>query len=174
MDISLYQNWDYAPHIQEEEVAHRLIPRAEKSLLVDFLERRAEGALLMSGKRGVGKTSAIFDAIHEVITSLKSKKTYVLPVLVNAPNFEIWKGKLTSGDNSEAKRDDESKELIREGKTQRNTSKPTDLIEFKRVVLQNLVRRLYQLTSNLIIIENDGDSIKLLPILEESVLPLHI
>jgi hypothetical protein len=48
LDILLYENWNYAPYIQEGEIDVRRVERSEKSLLRDFLERRAEGAVLAS------------------------------------------------------------------------------------------------------------------------------
>jgi tetratricopeptide (TPR) repeat protein/phosphatidylserine/phosphatidylglycerophosphate/cardiolipin synthase-like enzyme len=96
------------------------------------LLRREEGALLLSGKRGVGKSSFVFSTLHEAIDKLYEEKGIIaLPVLVNAPNFEI-------------RRVNEKGEKIKE----------IDLLEFKRIILQNLVRRLYQ-TTRFIKMEND-------------------
>jgi hypothetical protein len=64
----------------------------KKSLFVDFLCRRIEGALLVSGKRGVDKTSLVFSAVHKASKQLAQDNIAALPVLVNAPNFEIRKG----------------------------------------------------------------------------------
>lgn len=76
----------------------------------------------------MGKSSLVFSAIHEAVNKLSSKgKVNILPVLVNAPNFEI-------------RRVNEKGEKLNE----------VDLLEFKR----NLVRRLYQLT-RYIPVEND-------------------
>ena len=66
----------------------------------------------------------VFSVIHEAVDTLASQdKINALPVLVNAPNFEI-------------SRVNDKGEKISE----------VDLLEFKRIVLQNLVRRLYELT----------------------------
>src|SRR5262249_35110635 len=95
--IYIKEQWDYAPHIRKEDVkTYWHIPRDEKTLLVDFLHRRSEGALLISGKRCVGKSSFVFSAIHEAVDKLNAEdKITALPVLVNAPNFEIRKVKAT-------------------------------------------------------------------------------
>lgn len=88
--IYIKREWDYAPHIRKEVEKYYHIPRDERTLLVDFLHRREEGALLISGKRGVGKSSFVFSAIHEAIDKLNAEKGIIaLPVLVNAPSFEI-------------------------------------------------------------------------------------
>ena len=46
-----------------------------------------EGALL-TGQRGVGKTSAVFSAVKEAKELNRKDGINVLPVLINAPNFE--------------------------------------------------------------------------------------
>jgi hypothetical protein len=75
--------------------------------------------LLISGKRGVGKTSTLFSAVGEAIKILeKDKEKVVLPILINAPNFEMGKSK-------------ENVEL-------------NSLLTLKHMILQTLVRRLYQ------------------------------
>jgi hypothetical protein len=59
--IIIKKNWDYAPHIDDIGAEHcHIIRKREQEILVDFFYRKREGALLVSGKRGVGKTSAIF------------------------------------------------------------------------------------------------------------------
>ena len=77
-----------------------VIRRRESDYLMDFFRRRREGALLVSGKRGVGKSSAIISAViqtKEVLSHgsdkvVKQADTMeLLPVLVNGPNFENLK-----------------------------------------------------------------------------------
>lgn len=63
--IILRKEWDYSPHIEKEEItSYHITRKRENQLLVDFLIRKEEGALLICGKRGIGKTSAVFSAIH--------------------------------------------------------------------------------------------------------------
>jgi tetratricopeptide (TPR) repeat protein/DNA polymerase III delta prime subunit len=179
--LNIRKNWDYSPHIEKEEKKESEtdchIPRSEIGLLRDFLYRRTEGALLISGKRGVGKTSTIYRAVNDAFDSSNDEKEGVgktstildampttktihnasnisnddkitkepLPVLVNAPNFEIRKGKTLEPNESDKDELDELLELIRnENKEKEDKTEQIDLLEFKRVILQNLVRRLYQ------------------------------
>jgi len=132
--IVLRRDWDYSPHI-DENFGYHVIRKNEQAYLVDFLYRRNEGALLLSGKRGVGKTSAIFSAIHEAHKKLKDDKIndVVLPILVNAPNFESFKEDIKNNDENKQKEQKENE-----------AQKPTKLAEFKRTVLQHLIRRLYE------------------------------
>ena len=55
--ISIKKEWDSSPHIYEDKRIkyHHIIRKEERDLLLDFLYRRNEGVLLLSGKRGVGK-----------------------------------------------------------------------------------------------------------------------
>lgn len=120
LHIPLRREWDYSRHFDDDKdnsYCH-VIRKKEQEMLVDFLQRKNEGALLLSGKRGVGKTSAIFSAIQEAKRLLK-KNDGILNILVNAPNFEI-------------------------NKSYHEKTDQIDLLEFKRLVLQTLVRRLYQ------------------------------
>lgn len=120
LHIPLKREWDYSRHFDDDkDNSHcHVIRKKEQEMLVDFLQRKNEGALLLSGKRGVGKTSAIFSAIQEAKRLLK-KNDGILNILVNAPNFEI-------------------------NKSYHEKTDQIDLLEFKRLVLQTLVRRLYQ------------------------------
>ena len=160
--VILKKEWDYLPHIvnsnlwkdqnsnltaglQEnndnnkanQDLHCHVIRKIERDYLMDFFRRRREGALLVCGRRGVGKTSAIAAAIlaSRMILGQSSKKKdqsdaqadldgmALLPILINAPNFEIHKSQ--TGEKQEPKNAD-------------------PFLEFKRLVLQNLVRGLYQ------------------------------
>lgn len=141
--------------------------------------RKKEGALLLSGKIGVGKTSAVISALKyikenqlvdpnfpyhlprpvgsrkstrsELTTgpysyyhmpfyeieqsffreSVEQYRTIIVPVFVNAPSFDIRRKKSETGQPEEI-----------------------DLLEFKRVVLQSLVRRLFEASKTWGIIED--------------------
>lgn len=131
------EEWDSAPHIdyidrdiEQENERTKITSRTchvirvkEKELLMDFFRRRSEGALLVSGERGVGKTSAITSAIitaHRILKQQKDDNKELVPVLINAPNFEIRK-------------------INRSYK-----SEYINFLDFKRLIMQNLVRGLYQ------------------------------
>jgi len=116
--IPIKEDWDAQPHINEKR-GHHVRRENEHKLLIDFILRRSEGSLLVSGKRGVGKSSTIFSAIQECKKKPKGEK--ILPILVLAPNFEISSKEMTSIDGFE---------------------------KFKKLILQTLIRRLYKPTSN--------------------------
>ncbi len=114
--IPIKRDWDAQPHIQEKKGYH--VPRTkERELLIDFITRRSEGSLLVSGKRGVGKSSIIFSAIQESMEKTKNDET-IIPVLVIAPSFEIHDGS--------------------------QTIQPTEFPNFKKLIFQTLIRRLYK------------------------------
>ena len=63
--ITLKLHWDRQPTLNAEKGYH-VTRDDEHQILVDFLERRDEGAMLLCGHCGVGKTSSVIAAIHEV------------------------------------------------------------------------------------------------------------
>jgi hypothetical protein len=155
--VRLERDWDYAPRIRgagEISRGHHAIRKKEESLLMDFFFRRTEGALLISGKRGVGKSSAVFSAINKVM----AKQQKILPIVVNAPGFDIPQKKLeelrneeilektteNNPGNQKAIAPIVSNKTTDENKSENQKTDQIDLLEFKRVVLQNLVRRLYK------------------------------
>ena len=134
-------------------------------------EFKDEGALLICGKRGVGKTSVIFSAIHEAkrleeekilqekerlkneyrsddASKLEEKAVKILPILVNAPGFELSKDHKENdkpNDSNEGKSNNKQPEFVDE------------FVDFRRAVLQNVVRRLYQVTRS---IDKNGKVLK--------------
>jgi hypothetical protein len=136
--LPIDQQWDLSPHIFEN-LDNFHVNRDDSDFISDFIYRRKEGALLISGNRGVGKTSIIISTINRLRNQLKteneSEKIELLPVLINAANFEIWESNSMnvnySGHNNAAsgmKREE------------------SDLLKLKRALMENLVRRLFQLT----------------------------
>ncbi|MER5176514.1 MAG: hypothetical protein ABJB73_12185 [Candidatus Nitrosocosmicus sp.] len=138
--ISIKKEWDSSPHIFiDDNISHCHIRRKDEHvLLLDFLSRRKEGVLLLSGKRGVGKSSAVFSAIHDTGIKCKNEGTMLLPILINAPTFEIYKSNQKDMENEKTN----TKTVINNNNNK--TSLKEDLSEFKQIILQNLVRRLYQ------------------------------
>ncbi len=116
-EILLKKDWDYQPHIGDEQ-GHHIIRKREQKLLLDFLARRKEGALLMSGRRGVGKSSVIFSTINKINKENLAGSLRLIPVLVNAPSFDI------AGADEKIP--------------------PEKYASFKKIVLQSLIRRLYK------------------------------
>jgi len=116
-EIPLKKDWDYQPHIGEDQ-GHHIVRKSEQKLLLDFLARRKEGALLVSGRRGVGKSSVIFSAINKINKENLAGSVRLVSVLVNAPSFDIAAadGNIT----------------------------PEKYNSFKKIVLQSLIRRLYK------------------------------
>lgn len=81
IEITLKKNWDRQIKLTNEENNNYHVTRDdEHRVLVNFLKHRDEGAMLICGHRGVGKTSSIIAAIHD---AQKGKKT-LIPVLAKA------------------------------------------------------------------------------------------
>lgn len=126
--IPIKTHWDSSPHLFDDSDKDFHIKRFDRSTILDFIERRTEGALLIAGKRGVGKTSILTSAINEASRYLESIQVTLLPVFVNAANFEIF-GPVTNNRNGSI------------------DSLNLDDLTLKRTIIENLVRRLYQITS---------------------------
>lgn len=109
MKIVLKHDWDVPispPDIIEGQDASRLYERQELghyggrtdelNKIVNELLRRPKGSILISGYRGVGKTSFIYKALSE----LKIKNNDIIIVMLNAAQLEIEpnKGDLKSVD----------------------------------------------------------------------------
>ncbi len=154
-EVIIRQQWDYLPHIEDLCISTRkrdknkgtaigvedrykqnchVTRKLEREYLIDFFRRRKEGSLLVSGKRGVGKTSVVTSAIlaTQKLIEESAEEWQVIPVLVNAPNFEIRKVRESNGGRSET----------------------VNFLEFKRLVIQNLVRALYQAALRNEIVDN--------------------
>ena len=84
--IKLSKDWDYQPKLHNK-LGHHVIRQNEQKILQEFMIRRKEGALLILGQRGIGKTSAIITAINE---SLKLDKS-IIPIILKAPTITITK-----------------------------------------------------------------------------------
>jgi tetratricopeptide (TPR) repeat protein len=150
--VFIKKEWDSSPHIEENKRIkyHHAIREEERDLLIDFLYRRNEGVLLLSGNRGVGKSSIVFTTIHETIKKCKAERIKLLPILINAPTFEIYESKQKDNDKEQKNRgSSENKDY--------KTAKEEDQSVFKRIILQNIVRRLYQtlLKEGIILSERD-------------------
>jgi tetratricopeptide (TPR) repeat protein/Cdc6-like AAA superfamily ATPase len=88
--VNLRNEWDYRPHLYNQPehsiTRHLHVAREESESLLDFITRKNEGSLLLSGHRGRGKTSLVLSTINRVG---KTDEIELLPVLVNAPDFEF-------------------------------------------------------------------------------------
>jgi hypothetical protein len=136
LKVPIHPKWDSSPHLFIQNQNHFHIQRNDAAFLRDFITRREEGALLVSGKRGVGKSSIIISSILHIIQELDKDNIVLLPIFVNAANFEIIKFQNINGNN--------------------NGDYNQALLELKRTVIVNLVRRLYQVTRNYKIKEENG------------------
>lgn len=112
--ILLAANWDYRPELGTDPTNY--VRRAKESgHVTDFIRRQSKGALLLGGKRGVGKTSLIIDAINEVSSS--EQGVNLIPILIDASFMNI-------------------SSLI-------NEKKEVDNVKTKQHMLQTLIRGLY-------------------------------
>jgi Cdc6-like AAA superfamily ATPase len=134
--FELHQDWDYSPQINKPQRGRHVTRIREHNQLKDFVFRRKDGAILVSGRRGVGKTSTVTYAVQSVDTDIDCRK--LLRIFVNAANFEV-------------------KESVGENKPTLQT-----LYDYKRILLQSLIRRLYKAaTDNHSISENAKLKVKI-------------
>jgi Cdc6-like AAA superfamily ATPase len=95
MRITLKIDWDISSQFplkkEIEKIGHFVGRKKELSVLVNELLRRDQGSILVSGYRGVGKTSFVYKALQEVL----HRSTRVIIVLINTNSLEITKGKQT-------------------------------------------------------------------------------
>lgn len=126
----------------------------EHKSIMNFLSRE-QGALLISGKRGSGKTSAVYTVVNGYGSKLRKENDNddknnkklkggltsiheIIPVVINAPNFAPRQNTENKASNADIL------ELIRTQKLKPRESEIRDIdLEFKREVLKNLVRGLF-------------------------------
>ncbi|MCV0392099.1 MAG: hypothetical protein K5790_02265 [Nitrosopumilus sp.] len=80
----LKNHWDYQPKIGSE-LGHHVTRQSEHQILLDFISRRSEGSMLISGHRGAGKTSSVFKAVNESVTMNPKIK----PILIKATSINL-------------------------------------------------------------------------------------
>src|SRR3989338_7485703 len=91
MNIILKKDWDVdisAPLIGKTVAVegHFVGRKTETDLLSNEILRRNSGSILVSGHRGVGKTSLVYKAIWNARDKDKDKK--IIPILLNASQLE--------------------------------------------------------------------------------------
>ena len=74
VSIPIKNKWDLNPrlNLKKEENSHIL--RFDSSVVNEFLRRKNEGAILVTGKRGVGKTSLIYSCVNNLVKESRDKK----------------------------------------------------------------------------------------------------
>ena len=83
-EITLKSDWDYQLKLNSKKGYH-VTRKEEHNVLVDFLRRRNEGAMLLCGHRGVGKTSTIVAAIREI----QKENQRFIPILIKATTLNF-------------------------------------------------------------------------------------
>ncbi|HNQ94285.1 MAG TPA: ATP-binding protein [Anaerolineales bacterium] len=90
MKIVLKPDWDIPVQIPNKEKTetkgHFVGRETELSVFTNELLRREQGAILITGYRGVGKTSFVYKALHQVLE--KTDKDKLLFVFINANHLE--------------------------------------------------------------------------------------
>lgn len=90
MKIILKPDWDIPVQIprkkQFEQIGHFVGRKAELAVFVNELLRRKQGAILVTGYRGVGKTSFVYQALHKLLRQHDNEKR--LFVLVNGNHLD--------------------------------------------------------------------------------------
>lgn len=117
--LILKDDWDvmiHPPKYDKDERGHFAGRLRESEFLTNEILRKQSGSILISGYRGVGKTSLIYKVLRDIKKKFKKKKSeYFLTILMNAAQLEI-----------------DSKEK----NSQNNCINP-------RKIIENLIRRLY-------------------------------
>lgn len=84
--IPLKADWDRQPRLGDGRGHH--VARADVDrALADFIERRAEGSLLVVGHRGSGKTSSVVAAANRAAGRKERGKT-VVPIMITATSMD--------------------------------------------------------------------------------------
>ena len=146
--IILAPGWDESPTVDALHRVWRHLARRREDEIVENFIRGKQGCLLVCGKRGVGKSSMVANAANTVARGMDldntnnswrgGSKDYLIPVFVNAPSFERYP------------------EYYEKGK--KGNVKENEIVDLKRVVLQNLIRRLHAETDQYEIAEGLGIS----------------
>ena len=84
--IPLKADWDYQPRLGDDR-GHHAVRAGAGAALADFIERRAEGALLVVGHRGSGKTSAVIAAANRAAKREGLRKA-VVPIMIKATSMD--------------------------------------------------------------------------------------
>ena len=84
--IPLRADWDRQPRLGDGRGHH--VARADVDrALADFIERRTEGALLVVGHRGSGKTSSVIAAANRA-AGRKGRGRTVVPIMITATSMD--------------------------------------------------------------------------------------
>jgi len=131
--IIIKNDWDVPPHYLKER-GHFLGRKDELSKLVSEIVRRDSGTILLSGQRGVGKTSLVYEALRKSKTELESgvEKIETVSVVLNASQLEV----IDETESSAFLRAQVIKNLIRRLYTALPTEKKTKKIDdlYKKAV----------------------------------------
>ena len=93
--IELKEDWDHQIKLSGAKGCH--IPRSkEHRILVDFLKRSDEGAMLLCGHRGTGKTSSVIAAILDAQEHDKS----LISILIKSTTLNFKHGNPNNNDQS--------------------------------------------------------------------------
>ena len=84
--IPLRADWDIQPRLGDGR-GHHVARTGVDRALADFIERRAEGALLVVGHRGSGKTSSVVAAANRAARRKGYNKT-VVPIMITATSMD--------------------------------------------------------------------------------------
>jgi hypothetical protein len=132
--VELKKDWDFTPDIINMKNYNAYVQNTRAcQLLIDLFCRGTKGAFLLSGRRGVGKTTQVVYAIRHAADKLvMDEGIEVLPVRVDASNFEIFYRNSEEGKNAEP-----------------------DLSKIKYSILQNLSLELAQNIHDNLLKENE-------------------
>ena len=96
--VELKKDWDYQIKLKGTK-GHHITRSKEHRILVDFLKRRDEGAMLLCGHRGTGKTSSVISAILDA----KECDELLIPILIKSTASNFKHGNPNNSDQSNNK-----------------------------------------------------------------------
>ncbi len=122
ISIPLVLGWNRNVKLRENQNENPIyhVLREDSDKILNFIMSNDEGAILITGKRGVGKTNLVFSCINLAISLQKKKNIKFEPIYLNVSNFDLLYDKAAS-------------------KSRNNT-----LLTSKMILIQSLIRRLYQ------------------------------
>ncbi len=88
LELTLKEDWDYPPNPDTPQ-GHFIGRVDEYDRLINDILRKNSGSILLSGSRGVGKTSLVYKVLQEVKPLVKNGNRTLLPVILNASQLKV-------------------------------------------------------------------------------------
>ncbi len=93
--LAVKDHWDYPQTYvhshgkKDSEIGVFVGRKEEKEKLKDLFGRKSKGSILISGPRGIGKTSLVYRVIYELQEESQDSPQKILPIVLNASQLEL-------------------------------------------------------------------------------------